>query len=77
MLIVFTRTTSERCFTDGNGPDVFKKCAYKWAAPDRIEKDDYGHFNEPDGYGMCSFNEPPSALDEVCSSFHKKIEELR
>ena len=74
---LFVRPNSERCFTDGNGPDVFKKCAYKWVTPDNNATDDYGLLEDPDGNGQCSFRLPPSALDEVCLSFHKKIKELQ
>ena len=56
---------------------MFKKCAYKWVTPDNNATDDYGLLEDPDGNGQCSFRLPPSALDEVCLSFHKKIKELQ
>ena len=56
---------------------MFKKCAKKWVSPDRMSKDDYGNYDDPDGHGSCSHQAPPSAIDELCKSFHEKIKELQ
>ena len=78
IILAFIRRVSERCFTDGNGPEVFKQCAKEWVSPDRISsKDDYGQYEDTDGHGRCSQETPPSALDELCKTFHEKIKELQ
>ena len=57
---------------------MFTECAKKWVAPNHMTvDDDYGYYDDVDGYGECSKRKPPSALNEVCLSFHDKIEELR
>ena len=68
---------NERCFTDGNGPDVFQKCALEWISPDETGKDPYNRYEYTDGHGRCSRHNPPSAHDKVCKSFHEKIAELK
>ena len=66
-----------KCFTDGTGPDVFKTCHKKWVKPDRKTKDVYNKYDAVEGYGDCSMQEPPSAMNEVCQQFHEKIDELK
>ena len=75
--ILFSESARERCFTDGNGPDVFTKCAKKWVAPNHMTVDEYRYYDDVDGNGECSKRKLPSALNEVCLTFHDKIEELR
>ena len=67
----------DRCFTDGNGPDVFQKCTTHWVHPDMRTKDDYDRYDQTQGHGACDFTAPPSAHNKVCKSFHEKIKELR
>ena len=76
--MVYRGNQYEKCFTDGNGPDVFKKCSKIWVHPDLSKyKDDYDRYDQTQGHGACDFSPPPSAHDEVCKSFHEKIKELR
>ena len=67
----------QRCFTDGNGPDVFQKCALRWVQPHQKTLDEYGQYQNTEGNGRCSKLPPPSVQDKVCKSFHDKIAELR
>jgi len=65
------------CFTDGNGPEMFKRCATKWVRPDkRNVTNAYDKLEEVVG-PPCDFDDPPSSLDEVCKHFHEEIEKLR
>ena len=68
---------SSRCFTDGTGPDVYKSCSKKWVKPNKKTKDVYGQYDDVSGHGECSMQPPPSALNEICKNFHKKIDDLK
>ena len=72
------RRSTPICYTDGNGPEVFRRCADQWAGPDDLEKDNYGQYeNKYNRINGCATNDPPSSLNEVCKHFHERIEELR
>ena len=63
----------DKCFTDGNGPVVFQKCAPEWVS-DPPRKNDYDLYETEVG---CSYQPPPSATDELCRKYHEKIKALR
>eukprot|EP00091_Calanus_sinicus_P018816 TRINITY_DN4424_c0_g1_i1.p1 TRINITY_DN4424_c0_g1~~TRINITY_DN4424_c0_g1_i1.p1 ORF type:complete len:190 (-),score=22.94 TRINITY_DN4424_c0_g1_i1:2-571(-) len=65
-----------RCFTDGNGPDVFQQCAMKWVSPNNQEKDEYGMYPNTEGNGKCSMGPTPSANDNVCKTFHEELKNI-
>ena len=77
-ILTMTRyTRKQHCFTDGNGPEVFKKCALKWVSPHEKILDDFGQYENTDGHWGCSTMPPPSAQNELCKTLHGNIEQLR
>ena len=61
--------------TDGNGPEVFQKCAVEWVDPRQTMTDSTGRYIF---YKKgCSSMDPPSSTNELCNIFHKKIQELK
>ena len=77
---IFTRTA---CYTDGNGPDVFRKCSKLFVLPYDDNSTSEGatgeqEYNTPFGHGQCVTGVlPPSSQNEICKNFHKKIENIR
>ena len=75
VLLVYIRTylRKDKCFTNGNGPEVFQKCASKWVAPN--EK-----LNKWDKYNdqiQCTHAPPPSSYNTLCKAYYDKVESLR
>ena len=74
-LLVYIRTylRKDKCFTNGNGPEVFQKCASKWVAPN--EK-----LNKWEKYNVqikCTHAPPPSSYNKLCKAYYDKVESLR
>ena len=54
--------------TDGNGPEVFQKCAVEWVDPRQKMTDNTGRYIF---YKKgCSSMDPPSSTNELCNIFH-------
>merc|ERR1719233_2531439 len=73
------RQSTPICWTDGNGPEMFQRCADKWVRSDkRDQKNEYDLYEDVwERSAGCEFNDPPSSLNEVCKHFHEKIKQLR
>lgn len=68
----------KKCTTNGDGPEVFKRCSPKWVMERNggFDQDDYGVYPYPNNY--CEKNlKPPSYDDEVCKVFHEQIDALK
>ena len=77
-LTLFKRTQS--CFTNANGPEVFKPCALKWVDPKNPTKNSFGEYEHIDGNsrdGRCQKGNTPSQLNPLCAKYFKKIDELQ
>ena len=69
---------SKKCYTNGNGPEVFKQCAKAWVSLPDNETDYDGQYEQLVGQGGCEFGmEPPSADNQICKKFHSKIAQLK
>ena len=66
---------NEKCFTDGNGPEVFQPCSGLFVGPQSMQKDRFGRFIQAQ-FG-CTNGDPPSMSDEICHNFYDKIENLK
>ena len=67
---------ADKCFTDGNGPDVFVKCAYEWPKPN-TELDKKWNTYETLGQGtQCDKSPPPSYYNQLCRAYYDKIKDL-
>ena len=74
----FISKRRSKCFTDGNGPEVFKKCAYSWVNLNEEKKDwRDGKYINVDGNGACSQRLTPSSHDKLCKLFNDQIQKLR
>ena len=66
----------DKCFTDGNGPDVFVKCAYEWPKPN-TELNKKWNTYETLGQGtQCDKSPPPSYYNQLCRAYYDKIKDL-
>ena len=71
---------SRQCFTDGSGPEVFQSCSKLWVRPNHRGLDKYGEYDSDSiqGHGSCErYEDPPSALNQICKEFHAQITELK
>ena len=73
-----------KCFTDANGPEIFKPCAEGWVDPQDFSRYPSTNSSTNGTYkqtyftmGRCIFNDPPSALNLLCKKFQEKINNLR
>ena len=72
-----------KCFTDANGPEIFKPCAEEWVDPQDFSRyPSNGTYNGEykqtyHTMGRCIRADPPSALNLLCKKFQEKINNLR
>ena len=68
----------QKCFTNANGPEVFKTCAHEWVHPANVNRTDAsGEYSDTSGKGHCDHSPPPSRYNSLCKSFNDQIEKLR
>ena len=60
-----------KCFTNGDGPDVFQQCSPRWVDPRMPEKDDYQQHQNVKK--LCYKGPPPSEMNKICKKFHEKL----
>ena len=65
----------KRCFTDGNGPEVFQQCAPEWVDRRTNTTDKYGKYVRVQR--NCLRGPPPSTSDQICKTFHERIKRIR
>ena len=64
-----------RCFTDGNGPEVFQPCAPEWVDGRTQSKNKFGQFDKV--LRGCLQEEPPSYRDHICRRFYEKLKKIQ
>jgi len=67
-----------KCYTDGNGPEVFKRCADMWYSGRTIEDyDSWVGTTESSNFNCDTSNPPPSSKVPICVEFQKMLKGLR